>query len=73
MKKRKVEDKITYTNWDEDSDKRYLLEVVVKYPKELHKPNSDLSFLTERIKMKNVRISFVLCMVRKIMSYISKP
>ena len=34
-------------NYNEDSDKRYILEVVVKYSKDLH---SGLSFLPERMK-----------------------
>lgn len=34
-------------NQDEDSDKEYILEVNVKYPKELHKIDSDLPILPE--------------------------
>ena len=32
-------------NYDEDSNKGYILEVVVEYPKDLHKLHSDLLFL----------------------------
>ena len=31
-------------NYDEDSDKRYILEVDVKYPKNLYDLHSDLPF-----------------------------
>ena len=35
-------------NYDEDSDKVYILEVDVEYPKNLHDLHSDLPFLTEK-------------------------
>ena len=38
-------------NYAEDSDKGYILEVDVKYPKNLHRLHEDLSFLPERIKI----------------------
>ena len=38
-------------NYDEDSDKGYILEVDVKYPKNLHDLHSDLPFLLERMKI----------------------
>ena len=37
-------------NYDKDSDKGYILEVDVKYPKNLHDLHSDLPFLPERMK-----------------------
>ena len=37
-------------NYDEDSDKGYIPEVVVEYPKNLHDLHSDLPFLPERMK-----------------------
>ena len=37
-------------NFDEDSDKGYIPEVVVEYPKNLHDLHSDLPFLPERMK-----------------------
>ena len=39
-------------NYDEDSNKRYILEVDVEYPKDLHNLHSDLPFLSERTKIK---------------------
>ena len=38
-------------NYDEDSDKGYILKVDVEYPKNLHDFHSDLPFLPERIKI----------------------
>ena len=38
-------------NYDEDSDKGYIFEVEVKYPKDLHNLHSDLPFLPERMKI----------------------
>ena len=38
-------------NHDEDSDKGYILEVDVEYPKNLYDFHSDLSFLPERTKI----------------------
>ena len=38
-------------NYNEDSDKGYILEVEVKYPKELHDLHSDLPFLLKRMKI----------------------
>ena len=39
-------------NYDEDSNKGYILEVDVEYPKDLHNLHSDLPFLSERMKIK---------------------
>ena len=38
-------------NYDENNDKRYILEVDVKYPKRLHELHSDLPFLSERMEV----------------------
>ena len=38
-------------NYDKGSDKGYILEVDVKYPKNLHDLHSDLPFLPERMKI----------------------
>ena len=38
-------------NYDEDSDKRYIFEVDVECPKNLHDLHSDLPFLLERMKI----------------------
>ena len=38
-------------NYDEDSDKGYILEVDVEYPKTLHDLHSDLPFLPKRMKI----------------------
>ena len=39
-------------NHDEYSDKRYILEVDVEYPKRLHNLHNDLPFLLERMSIK---------------------
>ena len=38
-------------NYDEDSDKRYILEVDIEYPKNLNYLHSDLPFSPERMKI----------------------
>ena len=38
-------------NFDEDSDKAYIFEVDVKYPRRLHDLHSDLPFLPKRMKI----------------------
>ena len=39
-------------NYDENSDKKYILEVDVKYPKKLFTGHKDVSYLPERKKIK---------------------
>ena len=39
-------------NYDEDSNKGYILKVDIEYPKDLHNLHSDLPFLSKRIKIK---------------------
>ena len=51
-------------NYDEDSKKGYILEVDVEYPKDLHNLHSDLSdlsLLSERIKIKKMQWACVQC------------
>ena len=38
-------------NYDKDSDKEYILEVDVEYPKNLYDLHSDLPFLPERMNI----------------------
>ena len=38
-------------NYNENSNKEYILEVDVKYPKKLHDSHSDLPFLLRRMKI----------------------
>ena len=38
-------------NYDENSDKGYILEVGIKYPQKLHTLHSDLPFLPKRMKI----------------------
>ena len=38
-------------NYDEDNDEGYILEVDVKYPKNLHGLHEDLPFLPKRMKI----------------------
>ena len=44
-------DKDFIKNYDKDSDKGYILEVDVKYLKNVHDLHSDLPFLSERMKI----------------------
>ena len=39
-------------NYDEDSNKEYLLEADIEYPKKLFNLHNDLPFLTERNKIR---------------------
>ena len=55
-------------NYYENKGKKYILEVDVKYPKELHDLPSDLPFLPEIIKIDKCETLHVTCMTRKIMS-----
>ena len=42
-------------DYDESSDKRYILEVDVKYLKRSHESHRDLPFLPERMKIKKCK------------------
>ena len=42
-------------SYDEDSDKVYIPEVDVKYPKNLHGLHEDLPFLPERMKICTIK------------------
>ena len=55
-------------NYDEKSDKGYILEVDVEYPKNLHKLHSDLPFLPERIKIN--KCSKLVCTVQDKENYV---
>ena len=41
-------------NYNEESDKRYFLEVNVQYLEKLHELHNDLTFLPERLKTEKV-------------------
>ena len=45
-------DEYLIKNYDEDRDKRYILEIDVEYPKDLHGFHNDLPFLEEMMKIK---------------------
>ena len=57
-------------NYDEDSDKEYIFEADVEYPKNLHDFHSDLPFLPERIKIINVISLYAICMIEITMLFI---
>ena len=55
-------------NYDEHSDKGYILEVDVEYLKNLHDLHSDLPFLAERMKIdKLVCNLYAICMIKKLL------
>ena len=54
--------------YDKDSDKGYILEVDVEYPKNLHDLHSDLPFLPERMKI--VKCNKLLCNLYDKESYV---
>ena len=56
-------------NYDENSDKGYILEVDVEYPKNLHKLHSDLPFFPERITIN--KCSKLVCTVHDNENYIA--
>ena len=55
-------------NYDEDSDKGYILELDAEYPKNLHKLHSDLPFLPERMKID--KCSKLVCNLYDINNYV---
>ena len=56
-------------NYDEDRDKGYILEVDVKYPKNLHYLDSDLPFLPERMKINKCNKIKTICMIKTTMLF----
>ena len=56
-------------NYDEDSNKGYILEVDVEYPKDLHNLNSNDSYQKEW-KLKNAIRLYAICMIKKNMLFI---
>ena len=55
-------------NYDENSDKGYILEVHVEYPKNLHKLHSDLPFLPERMRIN--KCSKLTCTIQNKENYV---
>ena len=56
-------------NYYEDSDKGYILEVDVEYPKKLHNVHCNLPFLQERMKIINAINLYAICMMKKSMLF----
>ena len=56
-------------NYDENSDKGYILEVDIEYPKNLRKLHSDLSFLPERMKIN--KCNKLVCTVQDKENYVA--
>ena len=66
----KWKDKDFIKNYNENSNKGYILEVDVEYPKSLLNLHSNLPFLAERKKIKKMLKSlFVICMTKKTMFF----
>ena len=55
-------------NYDENSDKGYILEVDVKYPRKLHDLHSDSSFLPKRMKIDKCKK--LVCKIRNKKKYV---
>ena len=55
-------------NYGEDSDKGYILEVDIKYPRKLHDLHSDLSFLPKRMKI--AKCKKLVCNLRNKKKYV---
>ena len=53
----------------EHSDRGYLLEVDIKYPKELHDLHNDLPFMCEKMEINKVKSLFLTYMTKRIMSF----
>ena len=51
-------------NYDEDSDKGYILEIDVEYPKNVHGLHSNLQFLPERMKLINAASLYTIFMIK---------
>ena len=56
-------------NYDENNDKGYILEVDVKYPKNVFNLHYDLPFLPKGKKLKNARSLFVTYITKKTILY----
>ena len=56
-------------NYNEDSDKGYILEVDTEYPKNFHDLHNDLPFLLER-KLINAASLYAIFMIKKTMLFI---
>ena len=55
-------------NYDENSDKGYILEVDIEYPKNLHEQHSDLPFSSDRMKIN--KCSKLICTVQDKENYV---
>ena len=56
-------------NYDESSDKGYILQVDVEYLKYLHDLHNDLPFLSERMKINKCNKLIAICMIAKTMLF----
>ena len=55
-------------NYDENSNKGYILEVDIEYPKRLHNLHNDLTFLPERMKIN--KCNKLICNLYDIQQYV---
>ena len=62
-----IDEKFT-KSYDDDSDKGYILEVDVKYPRKLHDLHNDLPFLPKRIKIDKCKK--LVCNIRNKRKYV---
>ena len=56
-------------NYDEDSNKGYVFEVDVEYPRFLHNLHTDLLFLSKIMKIKKCNKLYAICIIKKNMLF----
>ena len=61
--------KTSWKSYHKENDQEYFFEVDDQYPEQLHKLYNDLPFLPERMKVKKLKSSLLIYMIKMNMSY----